>query len=116
MGQQWGPGQARKFAKEVKLKTKYYTVQEQSEHAATYGPARTYTTHVFTERSGLTGVAMTAGGTSAIQLCRTQGPVYDSPPSGAKNRAKPKNPKPTDPEGKASREFDKRARGLFGRW
>lgn len=111
MGRSWNPGQAKQFARQVRLGKKYYTVQEQSEHASTYGPARTYSTHVFTEKSSLTAVPMTDGGTSAIQLCRTQGPVYDSPPAGVNNGAGP-----ADRKGKSSREFDKRARGLFGRW
>ena len=77
----WGSGQARKFAKEVKLDKVYYTINEQSAHARTYGPARTVSEHVFTGRSLITGQAMTDGRTSALALCRNQGPVYDSRPA-----------------------------------
>ena len=100
----WGSVQARKFANQAELGKTYYTISEQSAHARTYGVAQTVHEHVFTTRSVLTGQAMTDGRTSALQLCRTQGPVYDSRPRvagpvGAKASAK---------------DFDKRARGLFG--
>lgn len=82
MGKQWSPGQAAKFAKQVELGREYYVVREQSGHAASYGPRHLYAVHVFTKRSLLTGQPMTDGGTSALALCRNQGPVYDAAPRG----------------------------------
>ena len=89
MGQQWDPGQAKKFARQVKLGKKYYTVNEMATNLAPYEDAQTYSVHVFTGRSGLTGVPMTDGGTSAVGLCQRQGPVYDSKPKGIRNIAGP---------------------------
>ena len=76
----WGPGQAKAFARQVKLKKTYYTISEQSAHARTYGVAQTVNEHVFTHHSLVTGQAMTDGRTSALALCRNQGPVYDERP------------------------------------
>lgn len=82
MAKGWMNGQAAKFAKQVELGRKYYVVREQSRHAASYGDKFLYAVHVFTKRSLLTGQPMTDGGTSALALCRNQGPVYDTPPKG----------------------------------
>lgn len=86
MGKQWNPGQEKKFVRELKLNKKYYTVRDQATNLAPWRDAKTYDVHVFTERSGLTAVPRTAGGTSAIQVCRS-GPVYDEPPAGIRNVA-----------------------------
>lgn len=82
MGKSWNPGEGKKFAKQVELGRKYYVVREQSAHAKTYGAEHLYAVHIFTRRSGLTAVPMTDGGTSAVALCRNQGPVYEEPPAG----------------------------------
>jgi hypothetical protein len=102
---EWTPGQAKAFAGQVKLKKTYYTINEQSDHASTYGPAQTISEHVFTGRSLVTGQAMTDGRTSALALCRNQGPVYDERPQVARNSTSRRD---------AAKDFDKRARGLFG--
>lgn len=88
MGRQWSPGQAKKFARDVVLGRKYYTVQDQATNLAPYEDPQTYSVHVFTGHSRLTGVPMTDGGTSAIQLCRG-GPVYDSVPRNVRPVAGP---------------------------
>ena len=89
MSKCWQPGQASKFAKEVKLNTPYYTVNEMATNLAPWGDAQTYSVHVFTEHSLFTGQKMTAGGTAAVGLCQRQGPVYDAPPRGLRNIADP---------------------------
>lgn len=109
MSNQWGPGQAKKFAGQVELGKSYYVVRNQSAHAATYGAARLYDVHVFTHRSVLTGQPMTDGRTSALALCRNQGPVYDAPPRGASPMSGSR-----DRDRQSAGDFDKRARGLFG--
>ncbi len=88
MPKQWNPGQHRKFARDIELGKTYYTVSEQSKHAATYGSAYTYSEHVFTGHSNFTGLPMTAGGSSSRAIC-DQGPVYDAPPSGVRPNAGP---------------------------
>jgi hypothetical protein len=99
----WGSGQARKFAGQAELGKTYYTIREQSAHARTYGVAQTVNEHVFTHRSLVTGQAMTEGRTSALQLCRTQGPVYDS------------RPRVEGPDHEsAAKDFQKRYRKTFG--
>lgn len=89
MSKCWQPNQASKFAKEVKLDKPYYTVNEMATNLAPWGDAKTYSVHVFTEHSFLTGQKMTDGGTSAVGLCQRQGPVYDTPPRGLRNIAGP---------------------------
>lgn len=89
MGKQWNPGQAKQFAKQVELDRPYYTVNDMATNLAPYEDDQTYSVHVFTYRSGFTAVPMTDGRTSAIALCRNQGPVYDTPPKGLRNIAGP---------------------------
>lgn len=109
---EWKQSQAKRFAKDVVIGRTYYTVNQQSAHASTYGPARTVSQHVFTGHSLVTGQAMTDGRTSAFALCNNKGPVYDEHPGGHDSDSRSKsNRKGVD---RASREFDKRARGLFG--
>jgi hypothetical protein len=78
---EWKSSEAKKFAKQVKLGKTYYTVREQTAHAAIYNGGRHYSEHVFTGHSVATGQPMTDGRTSALALCRNQGPVYDTKPS-----------------------------------
>ena len=101
---EWTPGQAKQFARQVKLGKTYYTVADQSAHASTYGVAQTVSEHVFTSHSLVTGQPMTEGRTSALALCRNQGPVYDKAPD-----IEPA----TDPR-RAAKDFHARGRGLFG--
>lgn len=89
MSKCWNPGQANKFAKELRLNKPYYTVNNHATNLGPYEDSQTYSVHVFTERSGFTGSPMTDGGTSAIGLCQRQGPVYDTPPRGLRNIAGP---------------------------
>lgn len=89
MSKCWQPGQAKKFAKEIKLNTPYYTVNNMATNLAPWEDSQTYSVHVFTEHSLFTSQKMTAGGTSAIGLCQRQGPVYDAPPRGLRNIAGP---------------------------
>jgi len=88
-GKCWQPNQASKFAKQVTFGKPYYTVNNHATNLGPYEDSQTYSVHVFTERSGLTGRPMTDGGTSAIGLCQRQGPVYDAPPRGLRNIAGP---------------------------
>lgn len=81
---EWTPAQAKKFSQQVELGKTYYTVAEQTAHAAVYNGAYTYSEHVFTSYSGFTGQPMTDGRTSALALCRNQGPVYDKRPEGVR--------------------------------
>lgn len=89
MSKCWQPGQAKKFAREVKLNTPYYTVNQMATNLAPWLPDQTYSVHVFTEHSFFTGQPMTDGGTAASGLCQRQGPVYDTPPPGLRNIADP---------------------------
>lgn len=89
MSKCWQPNQAKKFAREVKLNTPYYTVNNMATNLAPWGDAQTYSVHVFTGHSGFTGSPTTDGGTAAVGLCQRQGPVYDAPPSGLRNIAGP---------------------------
>lgn len=101
----WGSGQARKFASQAELGKTYYTISDQSAHARTYGVAQTVHAHTFTSRSLLTGQPMTDGRTSALALCRNQGPVYDTKPVVARDETSRED---------ADKEFRKRYRGQFG--
>lgn len=89
MSKCWQPGQAKKFAREVQMGKRYYTVNEMATNLAPWEDSQTYSVHVFTEHSFFTGQPMTAGGTAAIGLCQRQGPVYDAPPKGLRNIAGP---------------------------
>lgn len=89
MGKKWEAHQGKKFARELKLGTKYYTVNDHATNLAPWHDEKTYSVHVFTGKSGFTAVPMTDGGTSAVGLCQRQGPVYDAPPRGLRNIAGP---------------------------
>lgn len=103
MSKCWDSRQANKFAKELKLNTAYYTVNNHATNLGPYEDSQTYSVHVFTERSFITGQPMTDGGTAAVGLCQRQGPVYDAPPRGLRNIAGPApqvaGPLPRDYEG-----------------
>lgn len=109
---EWKQSQAKRFAKDVVIGQTYYTINQQSDHAATYGPAQTYSEHVFTGRSLISGLPMTDGRTSAYALCNNKGPVYDERPEYVRPSKRDRH---TDREDRRQAEdFNKRARGLFG--
>jgi hypothetical protein len=118
MSKCWQPGEAKKFARAVQLNTPYYTVNDMATNLAPWEASQTYSVHVFTEHSFITGQPMTAGGTAAIGLCQRQGPVYDAPPRGLRNIAGPlpqvAGPLPAHYEGRLDeaeiRGLEKRAR------
>lgn len=89
MSKCWTPDKAKRFARDLKLNTPYYTVNNHATNLGPYEDSQTYNVHVFTGHSRLTGQPMTDGGTSAIGLCQRQGPVYDAPPRGLRNIAGP---------------------------
>lgn len=88
MSKCWPPDKAKKFARELKLNTPYYTVNDHAANLGPYEDSQTYSVHVFTSHSGFTGVPM-SGSVSAVGLCQRQGPVYDTPPRGLRNIAGP---------------------------
>ena len=89
MSKTWKPGDSKRFARELKLGQRYYTVAKVARNIAPYEDPYLATTHVFTGRLPLTGSPCTASGYSAVDLCRLHGPVYDTPPAGIRNVAAP---------------------------
>lgn len=89
MGQSWNAGQGKKFSKQVVLGKTYYTVNDHATNLGAYEDSQTYSTHVFTSYSRITGQPMTDGGTSAVGLCQRFGPVYDQKPQGLRDVAGP---------------------------
>ncbi|MET8113779.1 hypothetical protein [Streptomyces prasinus] len=87
MPKTWNPGQAKKFARELKLRQSYYVVYDVATNMARYEDKQLYSEFVFTKRLPLTGSPCTDGGYSAVTLCQTYGPVYDKPPAGMRNIA-----------------------------
>jgi hypothetical protein len=85
MPQSWSRGDAKKFAKQARRNTTYYTINEHATNLGAYEDARTYSEHIFTRHAPITGNLMTDGGTSAEGLCLRFGPVYDTPPKGLRN-------------------------------
>jgi hypothetical protein len=85
----WKPAEAKKFARELKLGQPYYVVYKMATNIAPYEDPETYSEFVFTGRLSLTGSPCTDGGYSAVTLCQTFGPVYDTPPRGMRNIAGP---------------------------
>lgn len=81
MSKTWQPHQDKRFARELEFNKPYYVVREQATNLAPYEDGQLYDVYVFTERAPLTGTPMTAGGTTAKQLCRNMGPVYDTKPA-----------------------------------
>jgi hypothetical protein len=88
MPKTWKPGDAKRFARDVRLGTPYYFVYDVARNAAPYEDARLYSEIVFDRHAPLTGTPM-AGSMSAVRLCQTYGPIYDQPPAGMRNVAGP---------------------------
>ncbi|CAM5393639.1 hypothetical protein STENM36S_06364 [Streptomyces tendae] len=89
MPKQWSAGQAKKFARELKLGQSYYVVYDISRRCAPYEDSQLYGEYRFTDRLPFTGNPCTESGYSAVTLCQTRGPVYDAPPRGMRNIADP---------------------------
>jgi hypothetical protein len=89
MPKSWSPRDAKKFAREARLNTTYYTINEHATNLGSYEDKRTYSAHTFTRHAPITRNPMTDGGTSAEGLCLRYGPVYDTPPTGLRNLAGP---------------------------
>jgi hypothetical protein len=89
MPKTWKPGDSKRFARELKLGQRYYTVAKVARNIAPYEDPYLATTHVFTGRLPLTGSPCTESGYSAVDLCRLHGPVYDAPPANIRNIADP---------------------------
>lgn len=86
MAKTWNAGDSKRFAREAKLGTPYYYVNNLSERAGAFEDRQTYSTIVFDSRQAFTGIP-TAGGYGAEALCRLFGPIYDQPPAGMRNAA-----------------------------
>lgn len=89
MPKTWQPHQAKQFARQLKLGQSYYVVMKIARNLAPYEDAQLYSEYIFTKHLPLTGSPCTAGGYSAVTLCQTYGPVYDTPPRGMRNVAGP---------------------------
>jgi hypothetical protein len=89
MSKTWQPHQYKRFARDVVLGRTYYVALDIATNLAPYEDAQLYREHVFTERSGLTGTPRTDGGTTATELCRNWGPVYDAAPAGMRRLGGP---------------------------
>lgn len=90
MPRTWNRGDARQFAKQLKLGATYYYVNHHSDWATPKGDdLETYSTVVFTQRLPLTGTPCTDGGFSAHTLCQNFGPIYDTAPRGMRHSAVP---------------------------
>lgn len=89
MPKTWQPHQAKKFARELELGRTYYVVLAIAQNMAPYEDSHLYREHVFTDHLPFTGTPCTDGGYSAVTLCQTYGPVYDSPPRNMRNIADP---------------------------
>ncbi|MEH0552566.1 hypothetical protein [Streptomyces sp. B21-101] len=87
MPKTWKPGDSKRFARDVKLGQRYYTVAKVARNIAPYEDPYLASTYVFTSRLPLTGTPCTDSGYSAETLCRQFGPVYDAPPAGIRNVA-----------------------------
>lgn len=81
-GKCWQPSDWKKFEKQAQMGRPYYVVRAQATNRAPYEDAALYDEYVFTERAPLTGSKTTANlGTTAGQLCRLMGPVYEEKPN-----------------------------------
>jgi hypothetical protein len=89
MSKCWQPNEDGKFARQLQFNKPYYVIRPQARNLAPYEDANLYDEYVFTERAPLTGTPMTAGGTTAKQLCRNMGPVYDTKPAGMRRMGSP---------------------------
>ncbi|MEU9218866.1 hypothetical protein AB0D47_20220 [Streptomyces sp. NPDC048376] len=89
MPKQWSAGQAKRFARELKLGQSYYVVYDIARNMAPYEDAQLYGEYVFTDRLPFTGSPCTESGYSAVTLCQNRGPVFDAPPRGMRNIADP---------------------------
>lgn len=74
---EWAPGDAKRFARQVKLGKTYYTIETV---AGPLGDELMWRPWVFDKRQAFTGAAM-CGAVSAEGVCLRNGPVYDSQPT-----------------------------------
>ena len=89
MAKSWKPNEDSKFARQLEFGRPYYVIRAQATNLAPYEDAALYDVYTFTERAPITGTPMTAGGTTAKQLCRNMGPVYDTKPAGMRRLGGP---------------------------
>lgn len=73
---EWTPGQAKKFAKQVELGRRYYTIETT---VNPWGEEPVWRPWVFDHRQVITGYPM-SGAVSAVGACQRYGPMYDAPP------------------------------------
>ncbi len=89
MPKTWNPGDAKRFAREVKLNKPYYIVYTHALNLGPYEDSQTYGEIRFTTRSPVTGNVMTADGQSARGICERAGGIHEQPPRGLRNIADP---------------------------
>lgn len=85
-GKCWQPSDWKKFERQAEMGRPYYVARPQATNRAPYEDPNLLDEYVFTERAPLTGHKATDGlGTTAGQLCRLMGPVYEQPPAGVRS-------------------------------
>jgi hypothetical protein len=129
----WQPSDWKKFERQAQMGRDYYVRRAQARNLAPYEDDELYDVYRFTEYAPFTGHKATANlGTTAGQLCRLMGPVYDTKPAGMRRMGSPgpqvEGPLPKGYEGdltdaeirdlerRVAKESDPRKRRRLGSW
>ncbi|KPI12053.1 hypothetical protein OK074_2674 [Actinobacteria bacterium OK074] len=88
-GKVWQPDEWKKFAKQAQMGRTYYVVYNIDTARCPWEDSQLYSEYTFTGYAPLTGSKQTKGGTTAGELCRNWGPVYEQPPQGMRAHSTP---------------------------